>query len=124
MLKKLFLLVSILYTATLTTVCLIKINKLPDVGVSFADKIFHFLAYTVLALLWYITFINTFKFEKKRALINVTIISIMFGIIIEVLQGTITASRSADIYDVIANTIGVLLMVAIILIKNLITIKK
>lgn len=124
MLKKLFILISVLYTVALATVCLIKINNIPDVGVSFGDKIFHFLSYTVLAFLWYSTFYKTFNFEKKKALMYATLFSILFGIIIEILQGTVTSSRSADLYDVMANTIGVFLAVVIISIKNLITIKK
>ncbi|MEN3323474.1 VanZ family protein [Mariniflexile soesokkakense] len=124
MLKKGVLFVSILYTVLLGTVCLIKINKLPNVGVSFGDKIFHFLAYTVLAFLWFNTFFSTFKFGKKKALIYAALFSIVFGIVIEVLQGTITTSRSSDFYDVIANTMGVFFTVIIVFIKNLITIKK
>ncbi|MFD2291380.1 VanZ family protein [Mariniflexile gromovii] len=124
MLKKIVLLISILYTVALAAVCLIKLNNLPDVGVSFGDKIFHLLAYTMLTLLWYYTLFYTVKFENKKALMYAASFSIVFGIIIEVLQGTVTASRSADIYDVMANTIGVFLAVVILFIKNLITIKK
>jgi glycopeptide antibiotics resistance protein len=46
------------------------------------------------------------------------VLSIIFGIIIEVLQGTVTAYRSSDINDVLANTIGVLLMSVVIGMKN------
>ncbi|MFG6684959.1 VanZ family protein [Mariniflexile sp. HNIBRBA6329] len=113
-----------MYTITLATVCLIKINNLPDLGVSFGDKIFHFLVYTVLAFLWFSSFFYTFKFKEKIALLYATLLSIVFGIIIEVLQGALTASRSFDIYDVVANTMGVFLTVIIIFFKNLITIKK
>ncbi|MBP0904645.1 VanZ family protein [Mariniflexile gromovii] len=78
----------------------------------------------MLTLLWYYTLFYTVKFENKKALMYAASFSIVFGIIIEVLQGTVTASRSADIYDVMANTIGVFLAVVILFIKNLITIKK
>lgn len=124
MLKKLLLLIGILYTVVLATVCLIKIKKLPEIGVSFGDKVFHFLAYMVLAFLWFNIFLNTFKLKKKKALIYAALFSIVFGIIIEVLQGTIATSRSSDVYDVMANTIGVFLTVIIVFIRNLITIKK
>ena len=124
MLKKLLLLVGILYTVVLATVCLITIKKLPEIGVSFGDKIFHFLAYTVLAFLWFNIFLNTFKLKKRQALIYAAFFSIVFGIIIEVLQGTLTTSRSFDVYDVMANTMGVFLTVIIVFVKNLITIKK
>ncbi|MFI0428590.1 VanZ family protein [Mariniflexile sp. HMF6888] len=122
--KKLFLLIGILYTVVLATVCLIKIKKLPEIGVSFGDKVFHFLAYMVLAFLWFNIFVDTFKLKEKKALIYAALFSIVFGIIIEVLQGTITTSRSSDVYDVMANTMGVFLTVIIVFIRNLITIKK
>lgn len=122
--KNLLFLVSILYTLALATVCLIKIKKLPEIGVSFGDKIFHFLTYMVLAFLWFNAFFYTCKLEKKKALIYAALFSIVFGIIIEVLQGTLTTSRSFDVYDVMANTMGVFLTVIIVLVKNLITIKK
>ncbi|WP_348636629.1 VanZ family protein [Mariniflexile litorale] len=91
---------------------------------SFGDKIFHFLAYTVLAFLWYNTFFNTFRLERRKALLYAALFSIVFGIVIEVLQGVLTTSRSSDVYDVMANTMGVFLTVIIVFIKNLITIKK
>nr|WP_308993088.1 VanZ family protein [Mariniflexile sp. KMM 9835] len=124
MLKKLLPLVSIVYTVVLATICLIKIKKIPNLGVSFGDKIFHFLAYTVLAFLWYNTFFNTFRLERRKALLYAALFSIVFGIVIEVLQGVLTTSRSSDVYDVMANTMGVFLTVIIVFIKNLITIKK
>ena len=124
MLKNLFFLVSILYTLTLTVVCLIKIDNVPDIGVSFGDKIFHSLTYALLSFLWYKTLLFRFKLNKKSALIYAAVFSIIFGIIIEILQGALTTSRACDVYDVIANSAGVFFTVLVVSIKNLITIKK
>nr|WP_262910958.1 VanZ family protein [Flaviramulus multivorans] len=104
-------------------VSLIKLNNLPDVGVSFGDKIFHFLAYFVLTFLWFNTFINTYKFKNRRAIIFSIVISVVFGIIIEVLQETITVSRALDIYDVLANTIGVLIASLVLWVKHILQVK-
>ena len=123
-LKKQFFLLSILYAITLAVVCLIKLNNLPDIRVSNGDKIFHLLSYLVLTFLWVNTFIYKFKFKKERAIVYAGLFCIAFGIIIEVLQGSVTSYRSSDIYDVVANTLGVLIMVFIFVIKNLIMIKK
>ena len=52
---------------------------------------------------------------------NLTILvlfSIVFGIIIEVLQGSLTATRDSDIQDVFANTLGAVVASLIIGIKN------
>jgi VanZ family protein len=123
-LKKQFFLLSIIYTLALTTVCLIKLNNLPDIKVSNGDKIFHLLAYLVLTFLWVNTFIYKFKLKKEHAIVYAGVFCIAFGIIIEVLQGSVTSYRSSDIYDVVANTCGVLIMILIFVIKNLVTIKK
>lgn len=43
--------------------------------------------------------------------------AILFGIFIEVLQGSLTSTRSFDYYDVLANTTGVI--IAAIMLKVL-----
>jgi len=115
--------VSVLYTVVLTSVCLMKLNKMPDVGVSFGDKIFHLLAYVLLTFLWAKTFFYILKDKKEIVLPYVALFCVVFGIIIEVLQGTITDYRSSDVYDVMANTAGVLLTVLILSIQKLVHIK-
>lgn len=123
MLKKQYFLLSILYTVLLAAVCLIRLNNLPDIRVSNGDKIFHLLAYLVLTFLWVNTLIYKFKLKKESAIVYGGLFCIAFGIIIEVLQGSVTSYRSSDIYDVVANTFGVLIMTLIFVIKNLVTIK-
>ncbi|MCF7568372.1 VanZ family protein [Sabulilitoribacter arenilitoris] len=118
MLKKYALIIAIFYTLALALVSLVKINNLPNVGISHADKIFHFLVYSVLAFLWVNTFFFKFKCKKTKAILYATLFSIIFGIIIEVLQGSITASRHTDVYDAVANTLGVLIMMLILLINK------
>lgn len=124
MLKKLALFAAIIYSGALLFVSLIKLTNVPDVGVDFGDKIFHFLAYFVLAFLWFGAFLYHFNFNKRKAIIYASVFSILFGIIIEVLQDTLTDYRALDVYDVLANTSGVLLAVALIASKNNFGIKK
>lgn len=118
MLKKYAFIIAVLYSLALATVSLVKLNNVPNAGISFADKIFHFLVYSVLTLLWANTFFFKFKYKKVKAIFYAALFSIIFGIIIEVLQGSVTASRHTDIYDAIANTLGVLIMVLILLINK------
>ncbi|MBD0836665.1 VanZ family protein [Aestuariibaculum suncheonense] len=101
-----------------------RLKELPDVGISNADKIFHGITYLVLALLWYGTFLLKFKWSSVKALIYSALFSIIFGIIIEVLQGMVTVTRKPDYEDVIANSVGVLLAVGIALLYNRTQIKK
>ena len=66
------------------------------------DKVYHFIAYFTLTFVWLITF---YKNPSKK--LTVTSLCILFGIIIEVLQSTLTNYRTADYIDIIANSIGV-----------------
>ncbi|WP_158651271.1 VanZ family protein [Pseudotamlana carrageenivorans] len=118
MLKKIVPIATVSYTVLLATVCLITIKQVPDIGVSYGDKIFHFLAYGLLTILWFATFLLTFKITKKSAVGYALIFAVVFGIIIEVLQGTLTVSRSLDVYDMVVNTLGALLASFILIVKN------
>lgn len=109
--------IALVYTVALLVVCLRPL-KLPNIGVSFGDKIFHALAYVVLALLWYCTLINQNKFSSKRALLWASVFSIFFGMVIEVFQEVFTTTRQADIMDVVANTVGVLFSAFLIMLKK------
>lgn len=109
MLKKTILLITIAYTVSLTIVSLMRLNNLPDIKISFGDKIFHFIAYAVLTILWSYSFLFSFKFKMKKALLSSAILSVVFGIVIELLQGSMTDYRALDVYDALANTLGVLL---------------
>lgn len=124
MLKKLVFVATLLYTSALALVCLIRLNNLPDVGVSFGDKIFHFLAYALLMLLWFGTFFYNFNFKTKKAITWAFVFSVVFGMVIEVLQGTVTDFRSFDVYDAVANTIGALLTAVILWIIKTLQVKK
>tara|TARA_R110000868_G_scaffold399053_2_gene672606 strand:+ start:14704 stop:15081 length:378 start_codon:yes stop_codon:yes gene_type:complete len=123
-LKTYSLLITLVYSFALAAVCLIQINGLSEVKIPNADKIFHFFSYAILVFLWYITLFYKFKLNKSKSIIYTIVISIMFGIIIEVLQGCCTGTRQADIKDIFANTLGALFATLLIYIKNRILIKK
>lgn len=124
MLKKSALLAALVYSSILIYVSLIRLKNVPDIGVEFGDKIFHFLAYCVLTFLWFSAFSYNFYFKRNKAIIYSAIFSITFGIIIEVLQDTMTSYRSLDVFDIIANTSGVILVVLLLILKKNIDVKK
>ena len=109
MLKKGALIAALGYTIILAGVCLMSLKGLPDVPVSFADKIFHFLAYFVFVLLWYFALFFFFNLKKSKAVLYAFVWAVFFGLIIEVLQDTLTASRALDVYDALANSLGALI---------------
>ena len=125
MLKRYSLVITIIYSLALTTICLIQIDGIVhEVKIPNADKIFHFFSFFALAFLWYITLFFKFGLNKNKSIINAILISVAFGIIIEILQGRFTATRQSDIKDVFADTLGALLVALVIYIKNRILIKK
>ena len=124
MLKKLALPTAILYTIVLTLACLMSLKNVPSLGVSFADKIYHFGAYAVFTTLWSAAFVFNIKLSTKKALIYACGFAIVFGVVIEVLQGTVTAYRSMDVYDIVANSLGALLTTLILWQINKMQVKK
>lgn len=123
MLKKIVLFLAIVYTISLTLASLMNLKNLPKVEVSFGDKIFHFLAYCILTILWFYTYLLSFKVKHKNALIYAVVFSIAFGILIEVLQKSLTDYRALDIYDIYANTLGALLALLALWIKKTLHVK-
>jgi VanZ family protein len=123
-LKKLALLAVIVYSSVLVYVSLVKLENVPDIGVDYGDKIFHFLAYCMLTFLWFSAFIYNFEIKRNKAIIYSAIFSFTFGIIIEVLQHTMTSYRSLDVFDIIANTSGVIIVVLLLILKKNIGVKK
>lgn len=120
MLKKNLPIITIGYTILIATLSLANIGELPSIGSSFDDKIFHFLAYGLLTLLW---FLFLYKYKKSQVLLTSSLFVIFYGIIIEVLQGQLSAHRIADVFDVLANSLGVVIMALIINIKREVIVK-
>jgi len=71
----------------------------------------HFIFYFVAAVLGSLFFIET-KEEKSILIKYLKILAlslIFFGIIIEVIQETMTVNRSGEVFDTLANSMGVIL---------------
>jgi VanZ family protein len=98
---------ALLYSFTITILFFLPTSGMPKINFSYADKIVHALIYFILTVLWISWFYvkNYFRIEGK--LIAILFFSaLLYGIIIEIFQGLFTVSRSADFFDLIANTIG------------------
>lgn len=84
-------------------ICLITIKKTPVlVSIPFKDKIAHFLFYFILFYLWK----KALNVKEIKNQIKIVFVVVLYGIIIEVFQGIFTSDRHADIFDVLANTLG------------------
>lgn len=99
---------NMIYIAIVITVAIfyLSLAKLPktSINIKHIDKGYHSLAYFTLALAWLLSFYQ--KQEKKYLII---VLCIILGIIIEVLQASLTIYRTGDYLDILANTIGVLI---------------
>lgn len=111
------------YTVLLAVSSLVKLGKISVGSFSPTDKLLHLVAYFGLLLLWKVYFILKNKPESnyKNNLLKLAGLAILFGMLIEVLQGVLTNYREPDWYDILANTTGILLAVVIFLFfeKNL-----
>lgn len=85
---------------------------MPKVDLPGNDKTIHFLFYFVLTLLWYVALKRKYKNRLLKFLI--VGVSIIYGIIIEILQGVLTQNRQADVYDALANSAGAFLALLVI----------
>ena len=85
---------------------LVSLNGVPSLGSSYDDKIYHFAAYVVLAILW----LSYFKsFGKKYSLLVVFIVTFSFGVLLELIQHQLNSNRTYDIFDLMANCLGVII---------------
>ncbi len=101
-----------LWLAVLATlgVAILSLGAVPKLNIGLdlksSDKYLHFIAYFSLCLLWFFALRDRLHRYIFRILIPLGLI--LYGIILEGMQGGLTTYRTADIYDAIANTAGVI----------------
>ena len=103
--------IAVFFTISITIGSLVKSDFIVVKSISVSDKTYHLIAYFLLMLSWLYVFCKKETFQKNVK--YVILGCIIFGIIIEILQGVITSYRTASYLDIVANTIGVLLAVLI-----------
>ena len=119
--KKIVLVITMGYTIVLAVLSLISNDTIPHFGTNYEDKIFHLIAYGLLTFLWYNVFFNL---NSKHPITIAFVVSIIYGIIIEVLQGQFTVARDPSFMDIIANSIGVTIVVLFLTFRKKTTVKK
>lgn len=76
--------------------------------VSYIDKIAHFFVFMVLTIFLFSDIKrNINNISNVNAFLLVFLINIFYGIFIELLQTLITINRSAELFDVIADALGI-----------------
>ncbi len=109
--KKLFLALS--YSIIIVFLSLIQIES--QTNISNLDKYIHSIIYFIFCILWLQPIKSIFK---SKPIIIVFIFSILFGLMIEFLQGILTDYRNADHQDVLFNLLGSLIACYFLYIKK------
>ncbi len=92
----------------LSTLQIPNVPSVPLFNIPNFDKFVHFTLYSILLTAWSVDYFKcTLKFNKRRFLI-IILSSISYGLIMEIIQKVVVQNRSGDIFDALANTIGVL----------------
>ena len=110
---------AVLMTVGIAVVSLWEAPHLPPPVMSLGDKVLHGLMYTVLAICWCVPITlkrpQTISNYLKQA-IRVCLCVTAYGALMEVLQRFCTLTRSGEMADVLADFIGALLGVMIVLV--------
>jgi VanZ family protein len=88
-----------------------KFQQIPLINFTFFDKIVHFGMYFFLMSV--VIFENRENIKDYRHLFLLSLIPLFYGILMEILQMTLTVSRSGSFYDALADAAGILVSVFI-----------
>jgi VanZ family protein len=82
-----------------------------DAYVKHVDKIIHVILFGVLVLLFIVGFIKqaNFPFLRRNTPSKVFLFATIYGVLIEIMQGTICVGRSIEMGDLFANEFGSIL---------------
>ncbi|MDL5513882.1 VanZ family protein [Arenibacter sp. M-2] len=85
-------------------------DSLPSINIPHLDKLVHFSFYFVFTVLGCLSFreIDRKNTPPKKVILKIIFYAVVYGIIIEMLQGVATVDREPDLLDVLANSLGAL----------------
>ena len=86
---------------------LIPLNSPSIPKLDISDKLIHISAYFLISISWLLSIQDKAKMLKVNRLIFTLIL--VYGIIIEVIQGVFTNYRQFDFFDILANLVGIIL---------------
>ena len=104
--------IAITYTLLITAALLTPITGAPKIEIPFADKMVHLIINAGLFMVWasYVFSVKTnTKTKKTYTLPLLFVCTLLYGILIEVVQGSFIPTRGADFFDVVANLCGLIL---------------
>lgn len=113
--KQFYFFAALTWTILMLYVCLMKSSSVPSVSIVGIDKIVHIFLHLFFTLLWGIALVKIKRFDSFSKLMRfLFVLSLVFGLLIEFIQGYFTATRSADVTDVLANIFGAFFAIALL----------
>ena len=82
-------------------------KQMNQLTLNFSDKLIHCLYFTGLTLFW----IKSTKELSNKRLTKTALLVFLFGLVLEILQGTLPIQRNMDILDLLANSAGIFLAI-------------
>jgi len=117
--KQFYFWAALFWTGTIVFLCLVRSSAIPVIQFPNLDKIVHAFFHFVFTLVWFLFFEKQLKSpDILKPLIVSFLLSIFFGIGIEIVQGVFTTSRKEDFLDVLANASGAILAVCMIVLYD------
>lgn len=114
-LKQIFFWLALSWTAVVLVLCLVQLNDVPSVGIQSADKYVHAFFHFVFTFLWFLFLKEQMKNQYSGKPYAVSfLLSVFFGIAIEIVQGLFTVNRRSDVFDVLANVTGAAIAVLVL----------
>lgn len=107
--SKSYFVCAVAWLVLITILLCIPGTNLPKVGWGdkiWLDKWVHIFLFLILVWLWSLTYKKVEAFKVKKIFITITVLSIVYGIMMEIVQHFFIPFRSFDIGDMIADSIG------------------
>ncbi len=105
--RNFFIYIAIVLTTAITIGSFISLENVEVMPEQYSDKFIHSFSYSLLAFSWLLGYKQKARELKYSILISGVVF--FYGIIIEVLQGFLTNNRQSDLYDILANLVGIVL---------------
>jgi VanZ family protein len=96
--------------------------KVPLIGIPNIDKVIHFLMY--FGLMSVIIIENRKTIKSNKQLFLVALIPLFYGILMELLQLTLTSTRSGSLFDIAFNSAGIIVSILLWLSFKLLVINR
>ena len=119
--KNILILIGLVYVSIITFGSLTSSDNISMLDFKHLDKVIHLITYAILCLIIFLIF-ETFK--TKASIWFAFLFPTAYGIFIEILQLMITTSREFSLLDILSNTVGILIMTALISLKKQFIVKK